>query len=347
MVPSPCIRDCRMDESSGLCLGCARTRSEIATWKDESDEERRRIWLELPARRASLGLKTHRLAWTTDELRSFILSTLRPVGGTWVSGVYGAVAEFCICDDDDVAFGETEPFVKASTPRGAIAFQLSGHVNAFSIGVTPNPAASDVIVLAVLREQAASCAWRGLACAAQDVEAIRPEDRQDVLYDFGLGSAAAGFGIRTADLDLMTSLDKLIGQTYSAFLPSIGADILRVSPIQLDESKCSRQFHCRADDLPLARIRISCRSISPLAATCRRIFRYRKPMSRASSIIQRRAKQISHAQDRTCVYFSGLRSRYVSMIQPFFRLACSRIISMSPITSESLPATRTSSSVSR
>ena len=240
MVPSPCIRDCRMDESSGLCLGCARTRSEIATWKDESDEERRRIWLELPARRASLGLKTHRLAWTTDELRSFILSTLRPVGGTWVSGVYGAVAEFCICDDDDVAFGDTEPFVKASTPRGAIAFQLSGHVNAFSIGVTPNPAASDVIVLAVLREQAASYASRGLACAAQDVEAIRPEDRQDVLYNFGLGSAAAGFGIRTADLDLMTSLDKLIGQTYSAFLPSIGADILRVSPTRVIRNSIGR-----------------------------------------------------------------------------------------------------------
>ena len=31
-VPSPCISVCQMDDLSGVCVGCYRTRDEIATW---------------------------------------------------------------------------------------------------------------------------------------------------------------------------------------------------------------------------------------------------------------------------------------------------------------------------
>jgi predicted Fe-S protein YdhL (DUF1289 family) len=86
MIASPCIGVCRIDERSGLCLGCARTSDEIATWREMPQDRRQLTWAELPARRKNLGLNIHRLNWDTKDIRSFVSETLRP-GGTWVTGV--------------------------------------------------------------------------------------------------------------------------------------------------------------------------------------------------------------------------------------------------------------------
>lgn len=39
-VESPCISVCRMDDDSGFCEGCWRTRDEIARWGMADDAER-------------------------------------------------------------------------------------------------------------------------------------------------------------------------------------------------------------------------------------------------------------------------------------------------------------------
>ncbi|HKA47061.1 MAG TPA: DUF1289 domain-containing protein [Methyloceanibacter sp.] len=49
-MDTPCIDVCQMDATSGLCLGCGRTLDEIARWSAMSNEERRAIMAELPAR---------------------------------------------------------------------------------------------------------------------------------------------------------------------------------------------------------------------------------------------------------------------------------------------------------
>ena len=49
-VPSPCISICRIDDASGLCVGCLRTLSEIALWSTMRDDERRDIWARLAER---------------------------------------------------------------------------------------------------------------------------------------------------------------------------------------------------------------------------------------------------------------------------------------------------------
>jgi predicted Fe-S protein YdhL (DUF1289 family) len=52
-VPSPCISVCRMEDASGLCVGCLRTLSEIATWGEMRDDERRDVWARLAERAVS------------------------------------------------------------------------------------------------------------------------------------------------------------------------------------------------------------------------------------------------------------------------------------------------------
>ncbi|WP_294534886.1 DUF1289 domain-containing protein [uncultured Rhodoblastus sp.] len=51
---SPCTGLCRIDEISGLCVGCGRTRAEIAGWRAMSEPERRAIMAVL-ARRTGRG----------------------------------------------------------------------------------------------------------------------------------------------------------------------------------------------------------------------------------------------------------------------------------------------------
>jgi predicted Fe-S protein YdhL (DUF1289 family) len=113
MTPSPCIGFCQIDLATGLCLGCARTRSEIEGWAQMRSVERDAVWTELPQRRVGLGMFFHLLPGTVADLRAFVLETLRYSGGTWVSGVFGAVAEFCI--------GKGEPVCLENRTRALIA----------------------------------------------------------------------------------------------------------------------------------------------------------------------------------------------------------------------------------
>jgi uncharacterized protein len=50
-VPSPCISVCRIDASTGLCIGCLRTLDEIASWSALDDDARRAVWRAIAKRR--------------------------------------------------------------------------------------------------------------------------------------------------------------------------------------------------------------------------------------------------------------------------------------------------------
>ena len=54
-METPCIKVCVIDQKVGRCEGCGRTLGEIAGWPSMTAAERRRIMLELPARRGGLS----------------------------------------------------------------------------------------------------------------------------------------------------------------------------------------------------------------------------------------------------------------------------------------------------
>ncbi|EQA44269.1 PF06945 family protein [Leptospira broomii serovar Hurstbridge str. 5399] len=55
IVRSPCIKLCQMDPMTGLCEGCFRTLQEIGMWTSYSEEERKRIRIELQKRKESIS----------------------------------------------------------------------------------------------------------------------------------------------------------------------------------------------------------------------------------------------------------------------------------------------------
>jgi predicted Fe-S protein YdhL (DUF1289 family) len=233
MLPSPCIGICKIDERFGLCRGCARSRTEVANWAQAPREMIDRVWAELPARRAQMGLGMHRLRWSLDELRTFIVNSLRFGGGTWVAGVYGAVAEFCVGDGEVIALNIRQHSIGAISSRGAISLRLSDQVRALAFGASENPAETGIIVLALLREHATFVPHFGLTNLGPDVDSIRTSDRDEHLYDLGLGRIAAGFGIRTADPILTASLHRCSGLDWTDLFSRIGAEIVQSSPTRV------------------------------------------------------------------------------------------------------------------
>ena len=49
-IESPCVKVCLMHPAADLCMGCFRTRYEIAGWSRMTPEQRRAIMDELPDR---------------------------------------------------------------------------------------------------------------------------------------------------------------------------------------------------------------------------------------------------------------------------------------------------------
>ena len=49
-MESPCINICQLDDTTGICEGCGRTREEIASWIRYSPTERAKIMAGLAER---------------------------------------------------------------------------------------------------------------------------------------------------------------------------------------------------------------------------------------------------------------------------------------------------------
>ena len=54
-VASPCISVCRMDDATGLCVGCLRTLDEIAAWGALDDATRRMVLRAIGERRVTVS----------------------------------------------------------------------------------------------------------------------------------------------------------------------------------------------------------------------------------------------------------------------------------------------------
>jgi hypothetical protein len=59
-IETPCIKVCVVDPETGFCIGCGRTRLEIASWIGFSPGERRAVMNDLPERVETLTLRKRR-----------------------------------------------------------------------------------------------------------------------------------------------------------------------------------------------------------------------------------------------------------------------------------------------
>lgn len=233
---SPCTGVCRIDAASGLCLGCARSASEIADWSASAPDFRAAVWADLPARFRRLGIAAQRQPWDAGRLRDEIAAR---IAGRWtaVLGVVGAVAEFRPAPGAEVSVTWDGPALIARTPGGALRLTLDDHVRALAF---PQPDRPPVMALAVKRDGGGRPRAAGLAPLGPDLEAIHTEDRGAALFDLGLARGEARFCVRLQPGTLADRMAAAAGTDLLRFLAAHGAALLAANPVRVVETAVGR-----------------------------------------------------------------------------------------------------------
>jgi len=237
---SPCVGLCKLDTTTGLCLGCARSGDEIMEWRDQTDAWRAGIWDDLPGRFERLGVTCRRLPWATEDIRSFVLQSLQGRRGTWVGGIVGAVGEFAAAPGQGIRVEREGETVIASTPGARLRFRIDDDVRALTFETRETPLDRSRIVLAVQRERGRPAVACALTALGPDVDAIVPEDRDAELFDLGLGRKEAHFCVRVGAGDARDALLSATGSVFPANLPRITPALLADSPARVIETALGR-----------------------------------------------------------------------------------------------------------
>lgn len=74
-IPSPCILVCAIEQASGFCYGCGRTRTEIGDWLTMSADQRNAVMADLPGRLETVERRPRRVTRRQRLANAQILST--------------------------------------------------------------------------------------------------------------------------------------------------------------------------------------------------------------------------------------------------------------------------------
>jgi predicted Fe-S protein YdhL (DUF1289 family) len=238
LPPSPCVGVCRLDEASGLCLGCGRSGDEIAAWRDLDDASRAEVWQLLPERMAGLGQEFRLLPLAGAELADRLLATARNPWTVFAIGVQGAIAEFMRFPRDRAVVGGDAGCLLIQSGLGALRLEIQPFIRVFGFG--PEGGAPDEVVLAVHRARLTSPPACTITELGPDEHAIREADRRAQLFDLGLDRPTLRFCIRTSDAELIGTLRMSAGQPFATVADQLVPLLLERHPHRVVISKIGR-----------------------------------------------------------------------------------------------------------
>lgn len=231
---SPCIGVCQIDEKTGYCLGCARTRGELGDWMTMTEAQRDSVWAAIPARLESLSVRTRLLPWTPAEIAQWVADGIANGSGTWVTGVPGAVAEFPCGNGRQIDVHVEGEALIARAPDAVLRLRIGPKLRAFTAGE------SGPVVLGLPRGRAAMPVNSTVEALGADTDAVDTLHRQHQLFDFGVGRVSSRFCIRTDDKELIALMFANSGKHWSEVMPTAGMKILSVGPNRVVESAAAR-----------------------------------------------------------------------------------------------------------
>ena len=197
---SPCIGVCSLDPRSGHCLGCGRSRSEIAAWGGADGATRRRMWQDSDARAAALGLPLRLVDRSPDQILDWAAWTLDASAGTWVLGAPGATAELVRSSAEPCYTHRDGHRLEGQTPRAAFRLDAAADLRAFQwidAYAGAGAPAERTVLTAPLDDGWQPC--HTITPLGADLAAVIPAARTQHLVDLGVGGPAARFCIRTGE----------------------------------------------------------------------------------------------------------------------------------------------------
>jgi hypothetical protein len=158
----------------------------------------------------------------------------------WSLGTFGAIAEFMRDPDEpaDIARGET--WMSVVTPRGGIRLEALPNLRPVAFETITTQAWSQRVAFCLPEAESAMGRRAVLTELGPDAQALRPQDRDAVRFDLGLGAAQVDCCIRTADAELIAGLRAQAGRSlFEPGNPAMGL-ILRHSPHRVFVTRAGR-----------------------------------------------------------------------------------------------------------
>ncbi len=146
-------------------------------------------------------------------LRSLLLDHIHDPEASWSCGRFGAIAEFHRDPDEQVEIS-IEPSITAATSRGAIRLDVLPDVRpvAYETITSCIETWGQGVVLCLPQETAAMSGRTVVTELGPDRDAVRPQDRDAILFDVGLGGTQADICVRSDDPETIALLRAACGQ---------------------------------------------------------------------------------------------------------------------------------------
>jgi len=228
---SPCIGICKLDDTTGYCLGCGRTGGEIGDWIAMSEAQRDAVWQKLPARLSTLSARVRLLPWTRDELVNWVRDTIATRQGTWVVGDAG---EFPGSTGSELSLHAEPGSIVARARDASFRLRVNEKVRAFAFN------AGGPIVLGLPKGRAVLRSFATLQPLGADADAIDEDRSSEQLFDLGLGRQNNRLCVRTNDPSLLSILSAHTGQQWPDVRTLIGKELIAANPIFIAESAAAR-----------------------------------------------------------------------------------------------------------
>ncbi|WP_375412156.1 DUF6925 family protein [uncultured Bradyrhizobium sp.] len=158
----------------------------------------------------------------------------------WSLGTFGGIAEFARDGDEKVSLTQSASGAAAVTARGGIAIDLFDDCRPFAFETITKTSWSQKVAFCLPID---SCAMNGRAVLTElgpDREALKPQHRESILFDLGLGALQADLCVRIDDYDMVTRLRRHCGRSlFAPANPAMGL-LLETNPHRVFISRIGR-----------------------------------------------------------------------------------------------------------
>ena len=168
----------------------------------------------------------------------------------WSLGTFGAIAEFMRDADEPAEIAQTEETVSVVTPRGGIRLVARPGLRPIAFETVTTQGWSQRVAFCLPEAECAMSRRAVLTEIGLDAHALRPQERDAVLFDLGLGVLQVDCCIRTGDAGLLEGLRAHVGRSlYEPANPAMGL-ILRHSPHRVFVTRAGRAEVYQAIPVP-------------------------------------------------------------------------------------------------
>ncbi len=177
---------------------------------------------------------------TGQTLQAILADQLADPDSHWALGTFGAIAEFTRDRGEGVRLDLSPPAMAAVTARGGIRVTLCEGLRPIAFETAAKVSWNQNFSLCLPLETAGMHRRRALTEIGADVEALRAEDKEGILFDLGLGIAHVDAMIRVQDRTVVELLRTQVGKNVLAPGSPAMATILAANPHRVFASRCGR-----------------------------------------------------------------------------------------------------------